>query len=136
MIKRIAVIFGIVLVVVGILGFIPGITTFAPDVDHGRLLGIFAVDTMHDMVHIFTGAIAVWMGLTGEAASRSYFRAVGIAYGIVALLGFGYGNAPLFGMMANNTADAALHVVIALVALVLGFGHLVERYEHRSHHPA
>lgn len=141
MLKRIAVIFGVVFVAAGIFGFIPGVTSYAPDLEHGRLFGIFAVDTLHNTVHILTGAIAIWMGLSSEYASRMYFRVFGILYAIVAFLGFGYGAAPLFGLMANNLPDAALHTVIAVVALFLGFGHLLERYEHHhgdtgSHHPA
>lgn len=75
-----------------------------------------------------------------EFANRTYFKVFGVIYGLVALLGFGFGNAPLFGLMANNIADAVLHVAIAAVALYLGFGHLPERLEHRggpgTHHPA
>lgn len=125
MLKRAAVIFGIVFVVVGFLGFIPGVTTYAPDVQHARLLGVFAVDTMHNMMHVLTGAVAIWMGLTGQFASRNYFRACGIFYAVLAFLGYGYGDAPLFGMMADNLADAALNTMIALMALFLGFGRVV-----------
>lgn len=142
MLKRIAVIFGVAFVVIGILGFIPGVTAYAPDVDHGRLLGVFAVDTMHNTMHIVTGAIAVWMGLSGEYASRSYFRAIGILYGILALFGFGYRDAPLFGVMADNVPDAAFYTLVAVFALFLGFGHVLQRFEHgegrgdEGHHPA
>ena len=43
-------------------------------------------------------------------------------HGLVAVLGFYYGDAPLLGIVANNAADSALHVVIAVIALYLGFG--------------
>ncbi len=138
MLKRIAVIFGVVFVVLGIFGFIPGVTTYAPDVEHGQLLGVFAVDTLHDTMYIVTGAIAVWMGLSGEFASRNYFRLFGILYAILALAGFVYRDAPVFGM-ADNVADAALHALVALFALFLGFGHVLQRFEHGdtgSQHPA
>jgi len=45
-----------------------------------------------------------------------------VIYGLVAVLGFFYGDAPLLGIVANNAADSVLHVVIAVVALYLGFG--------------
>lgn len=138
MLKRIAVIFGAVFVLIGILGFIPGITTDAPDGDYGRLFGVFAVDTMHNMVHILTGIVAIACGMMSEAASRNYCRVFGVLYGIVALMGFAYGKAHLMGLMANNTPDAVLHTAIAIVALFLGFGHLPARFEHHDtgHHPA
>jgi len=41
---------------------------------------------------------------------------------VVAVLGFFMGNAPLLGIVSNNSADSVLHVVIAVVALYLGFG--------------
>ena len=58
----------------------------------------------------------------GEKASRVFFQAFGVIYGLVAVLGFFYGDAPLLGIVANNAADSVLHVVIAVVALYLGFG--------------
>lgn len=137
--KRIAMIWGAIFVLIGILGFIPGVTTFMPDEEHGMLFGLFAVDTLHNFIHIATGIAAIACGMASEAASRTYFKVFGIIYGIVALLGFVYGRMPLMGMMANNVADALLHTVIAVAALALGFGHLVERLEHRrdhTHHPA
>jgi hypothetical protein len=45
-----------------------------------------------------------------------------VIYGLVAVLGFYYGDQPLLGIVSNNTADSVLHVVIAVVALYLGFG--------------
>lgn len=139
MIKRIAVIFGAILVLVGILGFVPGVTTFSPDVEHGRLFGLFAVDTVHNMVHLVSGVAAMLAGYTSEA-SRMFFKVFGVIYALLAVLGFGYGNEPLFGVMASNLLDAALHTIIAAVALFLGFGHLPARYEHPgdmgTHHPA
>lgn len=140
MIKRIAVIFGAIFVLVGILGFIPGVTPFAADEGHGRLLRLFAVDTLHNLVHIATGVVAIACGMANEVASRTYFKVFGVIYALVALLGFFYGKAPLLGLMANNLPDAALHTVIAAVALFLGFGHLPAWLEHwgnhGTHHPA
>lgn len=140
MLKRIAVIAGAVFVVIGILGFVPGITIFEPGTDEGRMLGALAVDTTHNAVHILTGVAAIAAGLTGEAASRMFFKVFGVVYAIVAVLGFGYGSAPLLGVMANNLPAAAVHALIAAAALFLGFGHLPERMEHPgdegTHHPA
>ncbi len=140
MFKRIAVIFGAIFVFVGVIGFVPGITLYTPGSDHGLLLRAFAVDPAHNVVHILTGVIAVGVGLMTEAASRWYFKVFGILYAITALLGFGYGAAPLFGVMANNLPDAVLHAAIAFIALYLGFGHLPTHLGHPmdegTHHPA
>jgi hypothetical protein len=85
------------------------------------LLGIFHVNAVHNLVHLLSGAVALLTGLTSTAAARTYFRVFGIVYALVAVLGFIVGNGLLLGLIANNMADTWLHVVIALVALALGF---------------
>jgi Domain of unknown function (DUF4383) len=115
MMKKIAMGFGIIFVVVGILGFIPAVTP------GGRLLGVFEVNTLHNIIHLATGVVAIIVGMASEQAIRNFFRIFGIIYALVAVLGFYYGNQPLFGLVANNLADSGLHVVIAAVALYLGF---------------
>ena len=117
MVKTMATVFGVVLLLVGILGFIPGITT-----SDGLLLGIFHVNTLHNIIHLLSGAIALWAGMSGMAASRMYFQVFGVIYALVAILGFVYGDKDILSIVANNMADTWLHVVIAVVALYLGFG--------------
>jgi hypothetical protein len=116
MLKTAAIIFGIVFLLVGVLGFVPGITTTGQ-----MLLGIFHVNAVHNIVHLLSGAVALITGLTSTAAARTYFRVFGIVYALVAILGFFTGNGLLLGLISNNMADTWLHVLIALVALALGF---------------
>ena len=115
MVKKLANIFGIVFLAVGILGYIPGITT------DSHLLGIFHVNGMHNIVHILSGIIALWAGMTSAKAAKMYFQIFGIVYALVAVLGFMVGDGLILGLIANNSADNWLHVVIALVALYAGF---------------
>jgi uncharacterized protein DUF4383 len=105
MLKTAAILFGIVFLLVGVLGFVPGITTTGQ-----MLLGIFHVSAV------------LITGLTSTAAARMYFRVFGIVYALVAILGFFIGNGLLLGLISNNMADTWLHVLIAIVALALGFG--------------
>jgi hypothetical protein len=116
MLKTAAILFGIVFLLVGVLGFVPGITTTGQ-----MLLGIFHVNAVHNIVHLLSGAVALITGLTSTAAARMYFRVFGIVYALVAILGFFIGNGLLLGLISNNMADTWLHVLIALVALALGF---------------
>lgn len=109
-------VFGIVFLLIGILGFIPGITT-----DDGRLLGIFAVDAMHNIVHLLSGIVAVWTAATSAKAAMTYFRVFGIIYAIVTVVGFIQGDS-ILGLMTANMADNFLHLVIAVIALWLGYG--------------
>jgi hypothetical protein len=114
--KQIAVIFGIVFVVVGALGWVPAVNP------GGKLLGIFDVNPAHNCVHLATGVVAIIAGVVSEKGSRIFFQVFGVIYGLVAALGFFSGDQPLLGIVANNAADSVLHVVIAVVALYLGFG--------------
>lgn len=114
--KRIAVIFGVIFVAVGILGWIPAINP------GGKLLGLFNVNTAHNLVHLATGIIAIVVGVTSDKVSKTFFQVFGVVYALVAVLGFYVGDQPLLGIVANNAADSVLHVVIAVVALYLGFG--------------
>src|SRR5687767_5283732 len=114
MLTTAAKIFGAVMLLVGVLGFIPGL---APN---GHLLGVFHINAAHNFVHILTGAAALWVGYTSEHASKLFFLTFGIIYGLVAILGFMSGDRPVLGFMANNIADAWLHVAIAVVSIALG----------------
>ena len=114
--KQIGIIFGIIFVIVGVLGWIPAA------MPGGKLLGVFDVNTAHNYVHLATGVIAIICGASGEKAARVFFQVFGIIYGLVAVLGFYSGDQPLLGIVSNNTADSVLHVVIAVAALYLGFG--------------
>lgn len=115
MLKTIAVIFGIVMLAVGVLGFVP---MFTPG---GYLLGLFHVNTAHNIVHLLTGLVALLCGLNSSYASRLFFQVFGVVYGLVAILGFFYQDQHIFGLIANNVHDIWLHAVISLVALYLGF---------------
>lgn len=110
-----AKVFGIVFLAIGILGFVPGITS------NGHLLGIFHVDAMHNIVHLLSGIIALVVAFKSDAAAKMYFRIFGVIYLLVAILGFINGSSVL-GLIGVNMADNLLHLVIAAVALWIGFG--------------
>jgi hypothetical protein len=115
MLKSAAILFGVVFLAVGVLGFVPGIT------NNEMLLGIFHVNAAHNAVHLLSGALALWAGMGSAAYARLYFRIFGVVYALVAVLGFYAGSGMLLGLISNNAADTWLHVAIAVVALALGF---------------
>ena len=120
MVKTAAILFGIVFLAIGILGFVPSITTDMNGMP--MLLGIFHVNTLHNVVHLASGAVALLCGMSGAGASRTYFRIFGVIYLLVAILGFYPDGTMILGMLSNNPADTWLHVAIAVVSLFLGFG--------------
>lgn len=115
--KKLAMIFGAIFAIVGILGWIPGITN-----DENMLLGIFHVDTIHNLIHLVTGLIGLWLGSSSESGSKSWFQIFGVIYALVAILGFVYGDDKILGIVTNNMADTWLHLVLAAVLLAIGFG--------------
>jgi Domain of unknown function (DUF4383) len=116
MVKTLAILFGIVFLAVGILGFVPGITK------DEMLLGIFMVNTVHSVIHIVSGVAFLLAAMGGAGASRMWFQIFGLIYAVVAIMGFVVGNGMIFNLISNNTADTWLHVVLAVVMLLIGFG--------------
>lgn len=86
-----------------------------------NLLGIFRVDTLHNLIHLLSGAAALAAAYTSARASRLYFQVFGIVYGLVTLLGLMSGESNILGLVANNMADVVLHAAITAGALYFGF---------------
>jgi len=116
MVKTAAILFGIVFLAVGILGFVPGVT------NNDMLLGIFMVNAAHSVVHIASGIVFLLCGMAGAGASSMFFKIFGVVYALVAILGMIKGQGMLLGLISNNMADVVLHVVLAAAMLYLGFG--------------
>jgi Domain of unknown function (DUF4383) len=115
MLKIAATIFGAAFLIAGLLGFIPAA---APN---GMLFGILHINAAHNIVHLLTGAVALFAAYSGVRASQLFFQVFGIIYGLVAILGFMAGDRHILGIIANNLADAWFHVIVAAVSLYLGF---------------
>lgn len=116
MMKNLATVFGVVMLAIGLLGFVPGVTT------DGMLLGVFYVNPLHNIIHLATGAVALWAGLTSAPTSRLVFQVFGAVYGVIAILGFLTDGDHLFNLIAINAAGNWLHAVIAAASLAIGFG--------------
>lgn len=118
MIKKLAMAFGVVFLLVGILGFVPA---FLTDSDgHKLLLGIFAVDTIHNVIHLASGLAALAASSSSKFA-RLYFQIFGAVYGLVTVVGFIQGDTVL-GLIHVNMQDNVLHLIISAAALWVGFG--------------
>lgn len=117
--KSIVTILGIVFLVIGVLGFFSS----------PYLLGFFEVDTMHNIVHLLSGVVALAAVGMGLGAVRTYAKVFGVVYGVVALVGFFMPGDMILGLFAANTADDVLHLVLAVVFLYVGFGPSSESME-------
>lgn len=110
-----AIVIGIVFIAVGILGFIPN-PLVSPT-------GLFAVNTIHNLVHLISGAFLL-IGAFTELGASLALKILGIVYAIIAVLGFIIvgDDMMMLGIIHVNVADRWLHVVLAVVILAAGFG--------------
>jgi arginine exporter protein ArgO len=119
---------GAVFLLVGVLGFIPGITSnyaalsFAGHGSEAALLGIFQVSVLHNIVHLIFGIAGILMSRT-HGQARSYLLYGGVIYLVLWLYGLIIGHDSPANFVPVNTADNWLHLVlgIAMIALAILF---------------
>ena len=111
MAKTVVKLFGWVLLVVGVVGFF-----------NNPILGIFAVDTVHNLIHIVSGLVGIVMAGKGEGSAKMFAKVFGAVYALVAILGFVSSSDMILGLISSNGADNWLHVALAVVFLAVGFG--------------
>ncbi len=116
MLRFLAIVFGLVFITIGILGFQK---EFTPD---GLLFGYFQVNPMHNVIHLATGLIALFCGVSNNAASKAFFVIFGLASLAFAGYGFYSGSEKLFDLIAVNKADNIALLVTGLVFIYIGFG--------------
>jgi hypothetical protein len=125
LISSVAAIVGAVFLLVGILGFIPGITTHYGDMtfaghDSGAmLLGVFQVSVLHNIIHLLFGAAGLVMARTA-ALARTYLIGGGIIYGVVWLFGLIVDESSSANFIPVNNADNWLHLILAVGMILLG----------------
>lgn len=115
--KTVSLVVGIVFIVVGVLGFVPILVSSG-----GDLLGIFAINALHNVVHLLIGILGVAAASMGWP--RLYNRIMGIVYLALAVLGFIPGlvmNGALLGLVSINLADNLLHLVVGAALTYIGF---------------
>ena len=127
MIRTFALIFGIVYMLVGVLGFIPGLAQHHADMPaitidsfYGKLLGLFPINVLHNVVHMAIGAWGI-LASRSISASRLFGKGLAIFYGLLVILGLIPATNTLFGLVPIYGHDVWLHGLTALVAAYFGF---------------
>ena len=121
-VQSIAALVGVVFLLVGVLGFVPGITTHYHDLsfaghDSGaKLLGVFQVSILHNLVHLLFGIVGLALAKTVEGG-RNFLVGGGTVYLALWVLGVVGGG----GWIPVNTADNWLHFALGLGMIALGF---------------
>lgn len=118
-VQRTALVFGIVFLLIGIAGFFATGTSMDANMETApRLFGLFPVNMLHNLVHL---AFGVW-GLAAYrsfTASRGYAQVAGVAYLLLAVIGFVVPE--FFGIMPIGGNDIWLHVLLGAVLAGVGF---------------
>lgn len=109
---------GLAYLLIGVLGFVPGITVpNGGTAGQGLLLGIFAVNTIHNLAHLVLGAALVWAATTGDMLSM-VSRGLAVVFAILVV---GSLIAPIVEGVAINPPDTGLHLASLLVTAAVGF---------------
>jgi hypothetical protein len=129
MTRTFALLFGIVFLAVGVLGFVPGFV-HAPGGAHnvtmtqnyGDLLGLFPVNILHNVVHI---AFGIWglLAYRSLGGAVTYFRSVAVIYAVLTVLGLIPAFDTTFGLIPIYGNDVWLHALLAIVAAYFGWVH-------------
>jgi hypothetical protein len=116
---------GAVFLLVGILGFIPGITTnyddlsFAGHDSMAKLVGIFEVSVLHNIVHLLFGIAGIALSRTVPGA-RNYLIGGGVIYLVLWLYGLIIDQTSSANFVPVNTADNWLHFLLGVGMIALG----------------
>ncbi len=116
---------GIVFLAVGVLGFVPGITSNYGDMSiaghesMSMLLGVFQVSILHNIVHLLFGVAGILMSRT-DSGARSYLIGGGAVYLVLWIYGLVIDQSSAANFVPVNTADNWLHLVLGLGMIGLG----------------
>jgi arginine exporter protein ArgO len=123
--QKAALAVGAVFILIGLLGFMPGVTTrydllrwFGPQ-SEALLLGIFQVSILHNLVHLGFGIVGVFAARM-IGSSRVYLLGGGALYGVLWLYGLLVDKDSDANFVPLNTADDWLHLFLAVVMIGLG----------------
>lgn len=112
-------------VVVGILGFIPGVTTryddmtFAGHESGAQLLGIFGVSVLHNIVHLAFGLLGFLLA-TSWTGARAFLIGGGAVYLLLTIYGLLVDRHEEANFVPLDQADNWLHLVLGLGMIGLG----------------
>ncbi|HEX8394289.1 MAG TPA: DUF4383 domain-containing protein [Longimicrobium sp.] len=120
--QKAAAVFGVVFLLVGAMGFlVPGGMGMESMPDRApKLLGLFPVNVLHNLVHLAFG-VAGLLASRSLGAARGYHRAGAAIYAVLVLLAFV--DPTTFGLVPIGGNDIWLHALLAVGLGYFGFVH-------------
>ena len=116
---------GVVFLLVGVLGFVPGVTShysdmsFASHHSMAMLLGVFQVSVLHNIVHLLFGVAGLALSRS-DSGARAYLVGGGVIYLVLWLYGLVIDETSAANFVPVNTADNWLHLVLGVGMIGLG----------------
>jgi Domain of unknown function (DUF4383) len=116
---------GVVFLLVGILGFVPGITTNydqlggAGHTSMAMLFGVFQVSVLHNIVHLLFGIAGLVLARTA-ASAKNYLVWGGVIYAVLWIYGLLIDQTSSANFVPLNSSDNWLHLVLAIGMIALG----------------
>ncbi len=117
---------GAVFLLIGILGFIPGVTTnlydgldLAGHKGNAQLLGLFQVSVLHNLVHLLYGVAGLALARTA-ATARTYLIGGGVLYLVLWIYGLLIDQTSTANFVPLNDADNWLHLGLGAGMIALG----------------
>ncbi|MEU6918390.1 DUF4383 domain-containing protein [Streptomyces olindensis] len=135
-VQQAAALVGLVFLLVGLLGFVPGITTdydsmeFASHESGAELLGVFQVSILHNLVHLAYGLAGLALARTA-AGAYAYLMVGGAVYLVLWVYGLSVDHDSDANFVPVNTADDWLHFVLGVG--MIGLALALSRRTTRTH---
>ncbi|HEY8591979.1 MAG TPA: DUF4383 domain-containing protein [Sphingomicrobium sp.] len=128
--RKFALVWGIIFLIIGAGGFIPGLmhppAMDDPDIAmrtmYGRELGLFPVNLLHSIVHLLFGLWGVLAYRSWDAA-KTYAKVTAVVYAVFVVMGLIPGLDTTFGLVPLFSHDVWLHIILAAGAAYFGFIH-------------
>jgi len=131
-VQKASMVVGAVFLLVGILGFVPGITGnydqlgFAGHHSEALLLGLFQVSVLHNIVHLLFGAAGIALARSA-AGARSFLLYGGVIYLVLFVYGLVIPQDSAGNFVPLNGFDNILHLLLGVgmiaLAVILTKGH-------------
>ncbi|MFC7375911.1 MULTISPECIES: DUF4383 domain-containing protein [unclassified Brachybacterium] len=121
-----SLVYGVIFLLVGIAGFIPGLTAdvgsmqLAGHHSEAMLMGIFQVSILHNVVHLLYGIAGLALA-SRPSLARLYFLVGGAVYLVLWIYGLVIGDHSMANFVPLNTADDWLHFVLGVSMIGLSF---------------
>lgn len=110
--KTLVTVISVVLIVIGLLGFV-----------NDPVLGLFDVNGAHNLVHLLSGGLGLFLSMRGEDGASLFGKIMTVVYGAVTVLGFLLvpTGGLLLGLVEMNSLDHGLHLLLTAVFAYIGF---------------